>query len=402
MDNNSYSARSGKNIFLFFTGTFLAFINFYTALTLLPLYVVKLGGNEFDTGMQTTIFYLASIMMRFYFGPLTDRRGRKLPLLIGTFVFGTAPLLFMFSPSVGVLTLARIYHAVGLACFFSSGSSLVADIAPAKRVGVYIGIYRVIFTLALLSGPATALYVVDVRNFNTWFLISFFIGLASLISLAFVQAPPSPGGEKVSSLDRFKAILTSKIARQIYFGIVVASIGYGILLTFAVLFITQVSSVKNPAFYFTCYSLAGVAGNVSAGYFSDRFGRPVVAWPLVIVLGIGVAALFFLPGFSLIFVISSFLAGFGYSGGSSVLIAWLVEVTDQTNRGTALALQESTVDFGIAVGSGIFGSVTGWIGMGNSFLALGLAVVIAALAFFFRFLMERRSIEKIKLSNGEV
>ena len=312
--------------------------------------------------------------------------------MIGAFVFGTAPLLFILSHSMAMLTLARIYHAIGLAAFFSSGSSLVADIAPVKKVGLYMGAYRVTSTLALLGGPATALYVADTAGFAAWFWISFIIGMVSVLILTMVKSSPLQAEQSASSWERNCAILRQRIVWPIYFGVVLAAVGSGVLLTFAVLYISQVTTIANPAFYFTGYSLAGVLGNLAAGHFSDRFGRPSLAWPLLMVLGCGVFSLFILPFWPAIFLISSFLTGFGYSGASLALIAWLVDVTDQNNRGTVLALQESMIDLGIALGSGIFGSITGWLGMANSFFSLGLTVVVCAGYFFLRYLFKRPAV----------
>lgn len=142
---------------IFALGAFFVFVNFYTASTVLPLYIVELGGTEFDIGLQTIFFYITSILCRFYFGPLTDRKGRKLPLTVGAFIFCTAPLFFWLSNNVIVLLFARMYQAIGLAAFFSSAATLAADYASPGRVGFFMGLYRLIFTLALLSGPSVIL-----------------------------------------------------------------------------------------------------------------------------------------------------------------------------------------------------------------------------------------------------
>lgn len=68
------------NWVLFFMGALLVFVNFFVSLTILPLYVLELGGSEFESGLQTTLFFLTAVLLRFYFGPLADRKGRKIPL----------------------------------------------------------------------------------------------------------------------------------------------------------------------------------------------------------------------------------------------------------------------------------------------------------------------------------
>lgn len=381
------TSNNRRNFALFFAAAFLVFVNFYTSMTVLPLYVGELGGTELDTGFQTTLFYLAAILMRFYFGPLTDSKGRKIPLAVGAFVFATAPLLFLISSKVWMLTLARIYQAIGLAAFFSSGGSLVADMAPPARLGSYMGAYRLTFNLALISGPSTALLVLDTHNFSVLFAASSLIGLLALGLVLLVNSPAFSGGGELSSLNRFVAVLKERPVWPVYFGIALTSAGYGALLTFAVLYISKTTQVANPGIYFTYFSIAGIFVTLVAGYLSDRFGRPVIVWPAVMLLGLGGALLFYLPLAPVILLLSSVLAGTGFSGGIAVLSAWLVDATDKKVRGTVLAIQESTIDFAIGMSSFIFGAAVGWIGMPASYLVIGLAVFSIALTLLVKSLV---------------
>lgn len=372
-------ARNKKlNLALFLWGGFFTFVCFYSSMTVLPLYVYQLGGTEFDTGLQTTVFFLSSIIMRFYFGPLTDRRGRKVPLLIGAFVFATSSILFLYCDSVFMVTLARIYHAVGLASFFSSGSTLIVDLAPAKRVGIYIGMYRMTYVLALLSGPSLALAVINSHNLQIWFVISFLIGLLSLLCISLVKTPPQEVRAGSGSLGKFKMVLKEKASYQVFFGIAISSLAFGALLTFVVLFTAQNTKISNPGLYFTYFSVVGILGNLGTGYLSDRLGRAEVVWPSIMLVGIGVGLLYLIPWMPWVLWISSVIAGLGYSGGMASLAAWLVEVTDKSNRGTVVAVQESIIDLSVGVASLIFGVVSGFVGMGGAFALIGVTVSLLA------------------------
>ncbi|MEL7565191.1 MAG: MFS transporter [Dehalobacterium sp.] len=367
------------NLLLFLWGGIFTFVCFYSSMTILPLYVFELGGTEFDTGLQTTLFYLASILMRFYFGPLTDRKGRKVPLMIGAFVFATSSILFLYCDSVLLVTLARIYHAVGLASFFSSGGSLIVDLAPSNRVGVYIGLYRMTYVLALLIGPSLALAVINSHNFQVWFVISFIIGLMSLLCIYFVKTPVQGIRETSGSFEKFKMVLKEKASYQVFFGIAMSALAFGALLTFVVLFTSQNTDIINPGLYFTYFSLVGILGNLGSGYLSDHFGRAEIVWPSIMLVGIGVGILYFIPWIPSVLWVSSITAGLGYSGAMAALAAWLVEVTDKDNRGTVVALQESVIDLSIGVASFIFGTVSGFAGMGGAFAFIGGIVLLLSI-----------------------
>jgi len=366
------------NLIIFLSVTYLVFINFYTSLTVLPMYVISLGGSEFFAGLQATLFYIAAVIMRIYFGPLTDTKGRKQPLIIGTVAFGTAPLLFLLSQNIWMLMLARIYQAVGLAAFLSSGSSLVADLAPQSKLGTYMGIYRLVNTFALLSGPAIAMIIIKNFNYSVWFQLAFILGLLSIAMMLLVRAPKVTLSQSRDSLKWFIEVLNNRLFWPVYGSIAVVSVGYGVLLTFASLFLSQATELSNPAIYFTYFGLAGIVGNLSAGYLSDRFGRIRIIIPSLFLLGVGTLILFFASAAAWLLFISSILAGLGFSGGLLTAIAWLIDLADTKLRGTVLAIQESTIDLSIGLGSFLFGIASGWVGMGIAFAAAGFFIALSA------------------------
>lgn len=371
------------NWILFFAAALLVFMNFFVSLTILPLYVMELGGSEFHSGLQSTLFFLAAVLLRLYFGPLADSKGRKLPLLIGAFVFATSPLLFLASTSILSLTLARIYQAIGLATFLSSGSSLVADMAPAEKTGSYIGKYRVLINVALLAGPAMALAIISSRGYHSWFIISALMGALALGLLLFVKAPPLPPVDVANPLEQMAFIRKNRQILWALGGVALTSLGYGIIITFTSIYIERGAFLANAGIYFTLLGLGGIAANLTAGLLVDRLSPAAIAWPSIMLLGAGTACLLLVPGAPLLFLIlSSLLAGMGYSGALVALITWLVEAAGPKARATTLAFQESTIDLSIAVGTFFFGISGSLLGLPVSFGLAGLLIFLAALKFF--------------------
>ncbi|UNC91622.1 MFS transporter [Candidatus Contubernalis alkaliaceticus] len=370
------------NLGLLFGAAFIVFINFSSSLTVLPLYVLELGGTEFVSGLQNTIFFLAAIFLRFYFGPLADSNGRKLPLIIGAFAFATAPLLFLVSNSLWMLLLSRVYQAVGLAAFFSSSTSLVADLAPENKKGTYISSFRILMSLALLTGPTGSMILVNQYGYSIWFISSFSIGLLGIILTALLTPPTLVKIDKIGSWQRYKLVLMNSKLRLILQGVTLVAICIGALLTYAIIHVSRSTELANPAVYFTYYALAGITANIFVGRLSDRLGRQAVLWPAIILSGLGLILLFFLPNRSEILMFSSLLSGIGTAGSISVGYAWVVDTIEEKMRATALALLESVIDSSIALGSFFFGLLGTWIGLGSTFGLTGLLVTAAGVLFF--------------------
>ncbi|MTI83655.1 MAG: MFS transporter [Firmicutes bacterium] len=368
-----------RDLALIFFGAFFVFINFYTSMTVIPLYVIEMGGDEFFSGLQGTVFFISGVILRLYFGPMADKKGRKVPLLIGAFVFATTPLLLLMVSSYWMFIPIRIYQGIGLAAFLSSSSSFVADIVPRERLGTYVGAYRLVITLALLTGPAAAQLVINNYGFSACFVLTFLTGFLAVILIALINASPLPGSEETSTYKNMLLALQDKTLWPIYGGVFLLSLGYGGILNFATVYISQVTDVLNPAIYFTYFALAGIAANLTMGYISDRLGRKAVVWPSVMMLAVGCGSLYFLPGNPGILILSSCLAGIGFSGGIAALVAWLVDKAEEKIRATVLSVQESCIDSAIALGSLLIGITGAMVGLPLSFAVVGAITFVGAL-----------------------
>jgi len=153
------------------------------------------------------------------------------------------------------------------------------------------------------------------------------------------------------------------------------------LLTFALVYITDVTDLPRPGIYFTLFSLAGIGANLAAGTLSDRWGRVNVLWPNYLFLGAGIALLFYLPYVPAVFLISCIAAGTGNSGSMAAGTAWLIDIAEEKTRATALSIQESTIDLSIGLGSFFFGLISSGIGLDISFVLVGLSVIGFGLYF---------------------
>ena len=96
-------------IFLFVAGLFF-WISITLLLPTLPTYIQDVGGTTQQVGLVMGCFAIGLLVSRTWLGKIADQRGRKLVVLIGAFVAGTAPLGYIFIPvSYTHLTLPTIY-----------------------------------------------------------------------------------------------------------------------------------------------------------------------------------------------------------------------------------------------------------------------------------------------------
>jgi len=150
--------------------------------TLVPLYAsLNLGLSEDRIGILLTVAAVATAVCTFPSGWLSDRVGRKRPIMACLFLSGIAVLLIPLQESLAGLTgvIALYGIATGLR---GSMAAWPADVAPEGRLGTAMGVYRVMGDIGMVLGPITASYVADYTGHLT---VTFTPFLAPAI-LAFV------------------------------------------------------------------------------------------------------------------------------------------------------------------------------------------------------------------------
>jgi len=129
--------------------------------TLVPLYAsLNLGLSEERIGILLTVAAIATAVCTFPSGWLSDKVGRKRPMMACLFLSGIAVLLIPSQESLaGLMGIMAFYGlATGLQ---GSIAAWPADVAPEGRLGTSMGVYRVMGDIGMVLGPITASYVAD-------------------------------------------------------------------------------------------------------------------------------------------------------------------------------------------------------------------------------------------------
>jgi len=365
---------TNKSLLTVYFASFLIFMQLLISLTLYPLYIKYRGGSDFMIGLQSSIFTLFSVVFRLYFGPMADTLGRRSPLLIGSFVFGTAPILVWLSQDFFWMSLARIYQAIGMATFLSAASSTVADMVSVKIRGAAIGLYRSVASLSVLIGPAIGLWLINSYGYSYFFIFVSGISIIAMFLLSIVSLP-----EKGKDEDRIKVKLKDLISllrdinlRASYTGIILTSIASGIILSYTAVYFLTLENIIPTSLFFLIYALSGIISSTFSGYLSDKIGRMKVVIPSMLLFSGGIILLG-IPGLlgRWTLIISAILFGMGYPSCISVLTSWVVDSAPDRLRASALSFQESSIDMGNTIGILFFGILASGFYYRPLFIGLG-------------------------------
>ncbi|MFX1571253.1 MAG: MFS transporter [Promethearchaeota archaeon] len=145
----------------------LFFIRTGVRSTLVPLFSENdLGLNEFHIGILLTLAGIATAITMVLIGLVSDKIGRRTPLLLSLIISAPITLWLAFTTNFIYISLVMfIYGAIiGL-----SGpiAAYVTDIAPKDKLEIYMGVYRTIGDIGFVIGPLLMGFVVDLTMFTT-------------------------------------------------------------------------------------------------------------------------------------------------------------------------------------------------------------------------------------------
>ncbi len=129
--------------------------------TLIPLYAsLNLGLPEERIGILLTVAAVVTSLCTFPSGWLSDKVGRKRPIMACLFLSGIAVLLIPLQESLASLMGIMVFYglATGLQ---GSIAAWPADVAPKDRLGTSMGVYRVMGDIGMVLGPITVTYIAD-------------------------------------------------------------------------------------------------------------------------------------------------------------------------------------------------------------------------------------------------
>jgi MFS family permease len=347
-----------------------SFVNYMMLNPVLPLQVTRLGETAAFVGLTIAVFSGASVIARPYMGSAVDGRGSGLVFAVGAGLLAVASLAYLI-PSLLALLLARAMHGIGWAAVNTAGTTLAADVVPARRRGEAMGWLSVSKALAAAAAPALGLALLAGWGFDlTFAMAAGFAALALIVAIALARrmSPPIAASKPRSNF----ALDTSSIIPATILALLYA--GNPLLQSFVVLLAAERSIDGLPAYFVVSGAVLVLVQPLAR--ISDRVGRgPNIAVGLATVAaGLGLAIVAHdLP--------TLILAGGLWSAGAGLVeptaTALAVDLAPPDRRGAAMATYTAAFQVGNASGALAWGVVIAALGFEAALAGAITCVVIA-------------------------
>lgn len=182
----------------------------------LPAITKVFNTNEASIQLTLSLFMLGLSISHVFYGPLSDKIGRKPPLMFGVGLSILGSLCCYLAPTVFVLIIGRFIQGFGIGCCGSVGRSLVRDLFTDRvlsKIGSYVGIVSVFI---MVASPVLGGYIQEHfgwrNNFLCLFVFGIVIWLFALFTLPETNKNLNPEATKIRVMrDNYFTLLRSKV-----------------------------------------------------------------------------------------------------------------------------------------------------------------------------------------------
>ncbi|MBC2773272.1 multidrug effflux MFS transporter [Rhizobium sp. AQ_MP] len=206
---------------------FIAMMAFLMALNALAIDIMLPGLQEIGAALNVenenhrqyvvSAYLIGFGLAQLFYGPIADRFGRRLPMIVGLAIYVVSSLAVVFVPSFESLLLLRFIQGIGSAATRVITVSIVRDVFGGRQMAEVMSLIMMVFMVIPVVAPGTGQVIM---LFGDWHWIFVFMAATALIVgvWMYVRLPETLAPEDVRPftvkviLDGFRIVLTNRVA----------------------------------------------------------------------------------------------------------------------------------------------------------------------------------------------
>jgi DHA1 family bicyclomycin/chloramphenicol resistance-like MFS transporter len=178
-----------------------------------PQIAAAFGVTENRVQLSLATFFVGLAAGQLFYGTVTDRFGRKIPLYVGLVIYCIASIICAFSPSVEALIVSRFFQALGACGGIVIARATVRDLFDHRESARVFSLLMLVMGVAPILAPLIGGYVALFFGWRAIFIIVAAVGALCLWAV-FAHLPetkePNPNVKLSNTLGIYLAIVKDK------------------------------------------------------------------------------------------------------------------------------------------------------------------------------------------------
>jgi DHA1 family bicyclomycin/chloramphenicol resistance-like MFS transporter len=206
---------------------FIALMAFLMALNALAIDIMLPGLQEIGAALNVenenhrqyvvSAYLIGFGVAQLFYGPIADRFGRRVPMIVGLGIYVVSSLAVVFVPSFESLLLLRFIQGIGSAATRVITVSIVRDVFGGRQMAEVMSLIMMVFMVIPVVAPGTGQVIM---LFGDWHWIFVFMAVIALIVgvWMYIRLPETLAPEDVRPftvkviLEGFRIVLTDRVA----------------------------------------------------------------------------------------------------------------------------------------------------------------------------------------------
>ena len=148
-----------------------------------PTVAAELSATATQVQLTLTTFFVGMALGQLVGGPVSDQRGRRLPLVAGVLVMTLASIVCAVAPSIAVMMIARFVQGFSGGWAMVIGRAVIVDLATGAQLVRVLNIIAAVGGIAPIVGPLLGAVILQLSGWRVSFWTVAALGIAMIVAV---------------------------------------------------------------------------------------------------------------------------------------------------------------------------------------------------------------------------
>lgn len=377
-----------RTMWILWIGVLLCSSSYTMAVPFLPLFLFDLGVDKDSVNLWAGVVhssaFLVGAVMAPLWGSLADKYGKRKMVIRAGLSLAVIYALIGFVRNPWELVVVRMLHGF-VGGFVPASMSIVASVAPEKKLGWSLGIMQAGTMTGGILGPLFGgLLAVLFGQRMSFVAAALLIFIATLAVILWVKdGNNGAAAKKTNMLQDLKDVFDSRALVRLLFLLLCFQLSLNMIQPLITLHIADLQgnmqgAVLSAGLVLALIGIAGIVASPLWGRAGEKYGFARVLAICLFTAGFVVSMQFFIERLWL-FSVVQFMFGLFVAGVTPAVNTLVVRSTDNAFRGRSFGLTTSANQLGAMIGPLIGGGLGLFMGIHWIFVATGFLLALTGM-----------------------